>query len=163
MLTVLQEQLGNAHGLAMAAAEALDLVEERVLGDDLRQLLDDLRLDASELRGRCLEAERAFGEELAAEMLAGANRTAERAADLAASWFKAGTGPLEAWSFLAMGEAGEVAAWSALRSLAQRDGGGRLLELAQWALPVQQRHLQLALEGVTLLVERVGPGSPRFG
>lgn len=163
MLTVLQEKLGEAHGLAIAATEVLDQVEERRPGHDLRRVLDELRLDANETRGRCLGAEQAFGEQLAAEILACANRTGERAADLAASWFKAGTGPLEAWRFLAMGEAGEVAAWSALLSLAQRDGGGRVLELAEWALPVQQRHLELALDGVTLLAERVEPRAPRSG
>jgi hypothetical protein len=163
MLTVLQEKLGEAHGLAIAATQVLDRVEERVPGQDLRRLLDELRLDADETRGRCLESERAFAEELAAEILACANRTAERAANLAASWFKAGTGPLEAWRFLAMGEAGEVAAWSAVLSLSQRDGGGRVLELAEWALPVQHRHLELALEGVTLLADRVEPSAPRFG
>jgi hypothetical protein len=163
MLTVLQEKLGEAHGLAIAATEVLDQVEERRPCGDLRRRLDELRVDANETRGRCLEAEQGFGEELAAEILAHANTTSEKAADLAASWFKAGTGPLAAWSFLAMGEAGELAAWSALRSLAQRDGGGQVLELAEWALPVQHRHLELALEGVTLLAERVEPGAPRFG
>jgi GH24 family phage-related lysozyme (muramidase) len=163
MLTVLQEQLGDAHGLAMAAAEVVDHVQERLPGRDLRRRLDELRHDANETRARCLEAEQAFGVELAAEILARANATAEKAADLAAAWFKAGTGLLEAWSFLAMGEAGEVAAWSALLSLAQRDGGGRVLELAEWALPVQRRHLELALEGVTLLAERAEPAAPRFG
>jgi hypothetical protein len=158
MLTVLQEQLGDAHGLAMAAAETVDRVEARV-GEE--RMLAELRRDADETRARCLEAEAAFGEVLAVELLARANTVAERAADLAAAWFKAGTSPLAAWSFLAMGEAAEVATWSALRQLAAREGV--LLELADWGLAVQSRHLAFVLEGMPLLAERFEPSAPRWG
>jgi hypothetical protein len=161
MLTVLQQQLADAHGLAIAAAETIDLVEERVLDPGLRRRLDEMRLDANEARRRCLDAEQAFGDEPAGEMLARANTVSEKAANLAASWFKAATGPLEAWSFLSMGEAGEVSTWSALCSLAERDG--RLVELAAWGFEVQRRHLALALESVPLLAESFPPGAPRWG
>jgi hypothetical protein len=163
MLTVLQEQLGETHGLAISASEAVDKVESRLLEHRLRFRLDELRLDASETRARCLDVERRFGEELAAEILAHANTIGEKAADLAGSWFKAGTGPLAAWGFLAMGEAGEVVAWSALRSLAQRDGDARVTELAEWGLGVQERHLAVALEGAAELAERFEPAAPRWG
>jgi hypothetical protein len=161
MLTVLQEGLAEAHGLAIAASAAVDRVEQRLLDRALRRRLDELRLDAAETRARCLDAERAFGEELAAEILAHANTVNDRAADLAGSWFKAGTGPLAAWTFLAMGEAGEVAAWSSVRLLAEREGV--LVDLAEWALDLQRRHLQFALEGVELLAERFEPSAPRWG
>jgi hypothetical protein len=161
MLTVLQEALAEAHGLAIAAAGSVDRVEQRLLDRSLRRRLDELRLDAAEARARCLDAERSFGDELAAEVLAHANTVSDRAADLAGAWFKAGTGPLTAWTFLAMGEAGEVAAWSALRLLAEREG--RLVELAEWGLEVQRRHLRLALDGVELLAEQLEPAAPRWG
>jgi hypothetical protein len=161
MLTVLQEALAEAHGLAIAASATVDKVERRLLDRGLRRRLDELRLAAAETRARCLDAERLFGDELAAEVLAHANTVSDRAADLAGAWFKAGTGPLTAWTFLAMGEAGEVAAWSALRLLAEREG--RLVELAEWGLEVQRRHLELALGGVELLAERLEPAAPRWG
>jgi hypothetical protein len=137
MLTVLQETLAEAHGLAIAASETVDRVAERVAEPELLRRLDELRLDAREVRARCLEAE---GE----EQLAHANTVAAKAADLANAWFKAGTGAREAWGFLAMGEAGEVATWTALCSLAA--GDGRLAELAEWGLEVQRRHLELVLQ-----------------
>lgn len=161
MLTVLQETLAEAHGLAIAASATVDRVEQRVLDRDLRRRLDELRLDAAETRARCLDAERSLGDELAAEILAHANTVSDRAADLAGTWFRAGTGPLAAWTFLAMGEAGEVAAWSALRLLAAREG--RFVELAEWGLEVQRRHLGLALEGVELLAGQLEPAAPRWG
>ena len=161
MLSVLQAQLAEAHGLAMAAAETVERVESRVDDPELRRRLDELRLDASEARARCLEAERSYGEELAAELLAHANTVAERAADMAGVWFRAGTGPLAAWSFLAMGEAGELSSWSALCSLAEREG--ELGELAAWGVEVQRRHLELVLDGAARVAELFTPGAPRWG
>jgi hypothetical protein len=160
MLTVLQEALAEAHGLAIAASATVDRVELRTVDRTLLGRLDELRLDAAEARARCLDAGRSLGDEPAAEILAHANTVGDRAAELAGAWFKAGTGPTAAWTFLAMGEAGEVASWSALRLLAEREG---LVELAEWGLELQRRHLELALEGVELLAERLEPAAPRWG
>lgn len=161
MLTVLQEQLAETHGLAMAAAETVERVDSRVDDPELLRRLDELRRDAAEARGRCLEAERSYGEELATEMLAHANTVAERAADMAGVWFKAGTSPLAAWGFLAMGEAAEVSSWSALCSLAGREG--ELTELAEWGVEVQRRHLELVLDGAPRLAGQFRPAAPRWG
>ena len=163
MLTVLQEKLAEAHGLAMSGAVVAGKVEERTLDAVLRRRLWTLQEDAGRVRARCLELERSFGEELASELLAHANTTHERGAELLAAWFKAGTGPLAAWSFLAMGEAGEVAVWTAVSRLAANGGASGISELAAWALPLQQRHLELALDGTALLAERADPYGPRFG
>jgi hypothetical protein len=163
VLTVLQEKLGEAHGLAIAAADTLDKVEARLVNHPLRRQIDTMRVEANETRARCLDAEGGFDAQTAAEILAHANTVDEKAADLAAAWFKAGTGPLAAWSFLAMGEAAEVAAWAALSSLAGRDGGAPIAELAAWALPVQERHLRLALDGAVLLAADLDPAAPRWG
>jgi hypothetical protein len=158
MLTVLQEKLAEGHGLAIAAAVVVDKVEERTLDLELRRRLWAMQEDAAEVRARCLEIERALG--LADELLAHANVTRDHAADLAAAWFKAGTSPLRAWSFLAMGEAGEVATWAAVDAMADADG---VAELAAWALPLQRRHLELALDGAALLARQADPQSPRWG
>lgn len=136
-MTALEETLAEAHGLAIAASETVDRVAERIVDRELLRRLDELRLDAREVRARCIEAE-------GPEQLAHANTVAARAADLANAWFKAGTGPREAWGFLAMGEAGEVVTWTALCALAA--GDGRLAELAEWGLEVQRRHLELVLQ-----------------
>ena len=115
---------------AIAASETVERVAGRIDDADLLRRLDELRLDAREVRGRCLEAERELGEEQ--ELLAHAKNTvSEHAADLAGASFKAGTGPLQAWSFLVMGEAGELATWTALCSARGRRDG-RLVELAEW-------------------------------
>ena len=163
VLTVLQEQLAEAHGLAMAATAVTREIEDRVSDVELRLELARMRREADETRARCLQVEAALGEELAAGVLARANTTKERAGDLMVAWLKAGTSPLRAWSFLAMGEAGEVAAWSALGELAGRDGDGAVAALARWALPVQERHLRTAVRGAKRLAGLSDPAGPRWG
>lgn len=158
MLTVLQEKLAEGHGLAIAAAVVVDKVEERTLDLELRRRLWTMQEEAAELRARCLAVEQRLG--LEDELLAHANTTREHAADLAAAWFKAGTSPLRAWAFLAMGEAGEVATWAAIEALAHVDG---IAELAAWALPLQRRHLELALDGAGQLARQADPDAPRWG
>jgi hypothetical protein len=162
-LTVLQEKLAEAHGLAIAAAVVVDKVEERTLDLELRRRLWTMQEDAAEVRARCLETERGFGAELAVELLAQANVAREHVGDLAAAWFKAGTSPLRAWSFLAMGEAGEVATWAAVDALAARANAEGIAELAAWALPLQRRHLDLALDAAALLAREADPDGPRWG
>jgi hypothetical protein len=161
MLTVLHEKLAEAHGLAIAAAVVVDKVEERTLDLELRRRLWTMQEEAAEVRARCLEAERGLGP--ADELLAHANVTRGHAADLAAAWFKAGTSPLRAWSFLAMGEAGEVATWAAVQALAARANLDGIAELSAWALPLQRRHLELALDGAAQLARLADPQAPRWG
>jgi hypothetical protein len=162
-LSTLQQKLAEAHGLAIAAATATEKVEERVDDVQLRGELRDLRRDAEETRARCLRVEGVFGDEQADAMLAHANTVSERADDLAAVWFKAGTDPLAAWGFLAMGEAGEVAAWAALTELALQAGAVEVAELATWALPIQRAHLETALSGAVRLAGLTEALADRFG
>jgi len=163
MLTELQEKLAEAHAQAIAAATATALVEGFTPDPELRRELASLHSDADDTRARCLALERSYGQELADELLAHANTAKEKAADLADAWFKAGTSPLAAWTFLAMGEAAEVAVWLAVQTLAAKAEEDAMLRLAAWALPIQRRHLDTALSGVARLAELRDPTGPRWG
>jgi hypothetical protein len=163
VLTVLQQKLAEAHGLAQAATAATTKVEERTGDEALRRDLQAMRIDAEETRARCLLVVRVLPEELFEELRAHSNSTYERALDLAGAWFKAGTDVLQAWGFLAMGEAAEVAVWSAVATLASRADADEVAELAAWALPVQQRHLATALQGAVVLATELDPVGPRWG
>lgn len=163
MLSELHERLAEAHALAIAASTVTATVEGFTPEHDLRLELYELRQDADETRARCQAYEHRHGRELADELLARVNTTRERAGDLAHAWFKAGTSPIEAWTFLAMGEAAEVAVWTALQTLAAKASDQPLLELATWALPVQRTHLDTALSGVARLAELSDPLGPRWG
>jgi hypothetical protein len=96
-------------------------------------------------------------------MLSHANAIAERASDVAGAWFKAGTDPSSAWSFVAMGEAAEVTTWVAVTALALQARASDVAALADWALEVQQRHLEVALGGAVRLAEREQATADRFG
>jgi hypothetical protein len=163
MLTVLQEKLADAHGLAIAASVVTAKVAERVSDPMLLDGLSSLGADADETRARCVLVERALPAEISDEVRARASTTHESAADLVGAWFKAGTDPLRAWTFLAMGEAAEVAAWEAVAVLSVRADADDVAKLAAWALPIQKRHLAFALDGVVALAECFDPAGPRWG
>jgi hypothetical protein len=163
MLTVLQQKLAEAHGLALAASAVTAKVAERIEDRGLLDALEGMHAEAEETRARCLLVERSLPEELFDELRAHANTTHETASDLVGAWFKAGTDPLRAWGFLAMGEAAEVATWSAVGVLAVGADEERVMELAAWALPVQKRHLELALAGAVVLAQGFDPVGPRWG
>ncbi|HVU79055.1 MAG TPA: hypothetical protein VHC67_15880 [Gaiellaceae bacterium] len=161
MLTVLQQKLAEAHGLAISASVVTHKVAERIVDPTLLGELERMREEADETRVRCVLLERSLPE--FDELRAHANSTHETGADLVGAWFNAGTDPLRAWTFLAMGEAAEVAAWSAVATLAAQAGDGPVAELSAWALPVQKQHLQAALDGAVVLAASLEPAAPRWG
>ena len=163
MLTVLEEKLAEAHGLAMAATSVVLEVEDRVADPELLADVAAIVREAEATRARCLELERSYGDALATELLAHANLTHEHVADLTAAWFVAGTDPLSAWGFLVMAEAGELAAWSVVAELAARSGRTEVGELAAWALPLHEGHLATALSGAVRLAASFHPAAPRWG
>ena len=153
MLDTLQETLAEAHGLAIAATTIVTRVEQIVPHGSLRYRLRAMRDDAEETRARCRQVERTYAAELADASRAHAISIDEKVADLVNAWFKADTGPLAAWAFLAMIAAGEVATWRAITQLAAQTGRDDepLRAFAAWAQPVHESHLELALEASSLL------------
>ena len=142
----LHERFADAWGLALAAGPVLELVEERTAEPELRVALHELHDGVRETQARC----RRFAETSpeADELRAHAQSRKSRAGELALPWFKAGTSAVEAWTFLAMAEAGEVAAWSSVARMAADANRSDLRDLAHWAVEVQREHLATALAGV---------------
>ena len=52
-----------------------------------------------------------------------------------------------AFNVSAMAEAGEVGHWSIVAKFNEKAGNQELRKLTNWALPIQQRHLQEVLDG----------------
>jgi hypothetical protein len=165
VLDNLQESLAEAHGLAIAASTVMTRVEQLTPGGSLRSRLREMRNDAEETRARCQQIERAYGAELADASRAHAISIDEKVADLVNAWFKADTGPLMAWTFLAMTVAGEVATWRAISELAAQTSpdGESIRGFAAWAQPVHESHLELALEGSSLLGRMLAPHATHGG
>jgi hypothetical protein len=143
----LREKLGEVLGLALAAPVVVGKVEARVEDGELLRGLAAMRRDAEAVQGRCAEVAAAWGDEIRWGVLAHAQYVQRKAGEMEHAWFRAATDAVQAYEFLAMGEAGEIAATAALGVL---NGGGdepAVDELVAWALPIQERHLQQALDG----------------
>ena len=50
---------------------------------------------------------------------------------------------LEGFEFLTMAEAGELGHWQIVREMSERIGADDARSLAEWAIPIQERHEQL--------------------
>jgi hypothetical protein len=145
-----QEKLAEALGLALAAESATGKVEERVDDLALVDVLRTMRREARETQARITGVAARYVDEERWEIHAEAAYVQRKASEMANAWFKLATDGIQAFQFLAMGEAGEVAAWAALAALnGQADPA--LAELCAWALEIQERHLRDALDGVVRL------------
>ena len=65
--------------------------------------------------------------------------------------------PLDCFEFLTMAEAGEVGHWSIVAKLNERAANAELRKLTDWAVPIQQRHLQDVLDGSLKLAAAEDP------
>ena len=70
---------------------------------------------------------------------------------------------LDGFEFLTMAEAGELGHWEIVREMSRKIGAGEALELAEWAVPIQQRHIEIVRECSLELAaeEAVEPDAPR--
>lgn len=149
-LTSTQEKLAEALGLALAAEIATEKVEERVDDPALVDTLRAMRREARETQARIVGVAGRYEDEACWEIQAHAAYVQRKAGEMASAWFKAATDGIQACQFLAMGEAGEIATWAALAELnGQWDPA--IVELCAWAIPIQERHLKDAFEGVVRL------------
>ncbi|HZQ64191.1 MAG TPA: hypothetical protein VFA66_03055 [Gaiellaceae bacterium] len=161
-LTVLESKLGEVLGLAMAAQGATDkikgLVEEEG-SDQLVATLERMHQEAAETEERCTERASSFDGKKTA-ILDKARETKQEATEMMRTYLGDDADALDGFEFLTMAEAGEAGHWSIVKAMAQRAGDGRTLELAEWALPIQERHLEEARKGSLRLAEDEDPGSP---
>lgn len=67
--------------------------------------------------------------------------------------------PLDGFEFLTMAEAGGVGHWSIVAKLNDKASNAELRKLTEWALPIQQRHLQEALDGSLKLAAEEDPNA----
>ncbi len=146
-----QRKLAQALGLAVAAPVALGKAREEIDDPEIRVALSVMQDEALEARDRCLDVAAGYGEEMRAEIVALAHDFEDKAGTTVRAWIRPATGAVERAEVLAMLEAAEVATWQSL-ALA---GAGDLAveELARWGLPVQRRHLDVALDACRRLAE----------
>jgi hypothetical protein len=144
-LTNLEEKLGEVIGLARAAQAATEKVIKLDDAEEAKSLLERMNQEAAETeeRGTAL-ADGIDGKKTA--ILEKARETKSKASDMLNTYIDADADALDGFEFLTMAEAGEVGHWKVLRQLAESAGRKEVLDLTDWALPIQERHFTEAQE-----------------
>ena len=156
-LTNLEAKLAEVLGLAMAAQGATDKVKRMLAeDDDLGGTLQRMHDEAAETEERCTNLAGEFDGKKTA-ILDSARETKQEADEMMATYLGDEDDPLDGFEFLTMAEAGEVGHWSIVAKLNERAGDARVRELVDWALPIQQRHLQEVLDGSIRLAAEEDP------
>jgi hypothetical protein len=142
-LTKLESKLGEVMGLAMAAKAATSKVITISRNDDHDELvaaLEQMHTEAAETEERCAEVAGTFDGKKTA-IVEEARETKEKGASMLSTYLGDDSDALDGFEFLTMAEAGEVGHWEILGEMAKTAQAERVLELVQWAQPIQQRHL----------------------
>jgi hypothetical protein len=160
-LTKLESKLAEVLGLAAAAKGATEKVA-RMLDDDERDLAGALKRmhdEASETEQRCSAvAGELDGKKTA--ILEKASETRQEATEMMETYLAGEDEALDGFEFLTMAEAGEVGHWSIVKNLSERADRQSMTELADWALPIQERHLKAVLDGSLAIASRENPDEP---
>jgi len=162
-LTALESKIGEVLGLAMAAQDATakvgQLVEEEGEHDDLRATLQRMAKEAKETEERTTDlASELDGKKTA--ILDKARETKQEAVEMMRTYLGDDADALDGFEFLTMAEAGEVGHWAIVREMADQAGDSKTIELAEWAIPIQERHFQEVKEGSLVLARMEDPTQP---
>jgi hypothetical protein len=154
-LTPLDEKLGEVLGLAQAAQDATKKVGKLAEHDEIAARLERMREEAEETERRTLAlVERLEGKKTAIREKG--RETKREAAEMMKIYLGDDADELDGFEFLTMAEAGELGHWQIVRQMSEKVGDAAARELADWAIPIQQRHeefvrassLELAAEEV---------------
>jgi hypothetical protein len=143
----LDEKLGEVLGLAQAAKGATQKIAKLVDDDAQRRLLEQMSDEAEETARRCdaVLDDAAFDGRKTA-ILHQARETRHEATEMMDTYLGDDADALDGFEFLVMAEAGEAGHWKILDTLNERAGIPAVQALTAFAIPVQDRHEQLARE-----------------
>jgi hypothetical protein len=161
-LTKLESKLAEVLGLAMAAQDAAQQVRG-MLGSEhapLAKRLAKAKDEARETQKRCTAVAGTLRGRKTA-ILEQARVTKREASEMREAYLDGEEDPLDGFEFLTMAEAGEVGHWSIVAKMNERAGNRDLRKLTDWALPIQQRHFQEALDGSIKLAADEDPDEER--
>jgi hypothetical protein len=144
-LTNLESKLGEVTGLAMAAKAATSTVSKLAQKQhkELAQDLQQMAKEAAETERRCKQVAETFEGKKTA-IFEEAKETKSKGASMLEIYLDEEADALDGFEFLTMAEAGEVGHWEVLEQMARSSGRRDVLELVEWALPIQRRHFEIA-------------------
>ncbi|MFY9488070.1 MAG: hypothetical protein WAP35_05165 [Solirubrobacterales bacterium] len=147
-LTNLESKLAEVLGLAQASKGATDKISKMVAEEDadLAAKVEQMGEEAAETEVRCTAyADALEGKKTA--ILDAARETKGEATKMMETYLGADSDGLDGLEFMMMAEAGEVGHWEILAQLNEQAGDQELQQLIDWALPIQQNHLQCVRDG----------------
>ncbi len=141
-LTPLDEKLAEVLGLAQAAQTATARVATMEDAERFEQQLAQMRAEAAETERRTdalidgLDGKKTAIRDMARE-------TKSEASEMMRTYLEGEEEALDGFEFLTMAEAGELGHWEIVQTMAEATGEREVKELADWAVEVQSRHLEL--------------------
>jgi hypothetical protein len=144
-LTPLDEKLGEVLGLARAAQDAATTVAKLAEHEEHVARLERMRDEAEETERRVTElVDRREGSKT--KIHGKGRETKGEATEMMKTYLGDDADELDGFEFLTMAEAGELGHWEIVREMSRTTGDDAALELAEWAIPVQQRHAEVVRE-----------------
>lgn len=160
-LSNLESKLGEVMGLAMAAQGATEKVRglvESEGGGELTRELELMHAEAAETEERCVKrADELDGKKSA--VLEKAREVKGEATEMMRAYLGDDAAALDGFEFLTMAEAGEVGHWEIVQAMASKANDSATTDLAEWALPIQERHLKQARRGSLTLADAEDPNA----
>jgi hypothetical protein len=159
-LTNVESKLAEVLGLAEAAKGATEKVRGMLDEDerDLAARLERMRDQALETAERCTDVAASFDGKKTA-ILETARETKQEATEMMQIYLEGEDEALDGFEFLTMAEAAEVGHWAIVKKLNERAGVDALKELCEWALPIQEEHLNIVLDSSLELAAREDPNA----
>src|SRR6476620_1977165 len=145
-LTKLEDKLGEVLGLAKAGREATAKVAKMLDDDSVAATLRRMSDEAAETAQRCEQVAGARRGRKTA-ILDKARETTGEAKEMMATYLGDDAEGLDGLEFLSMAEAGEVCHVEILGAMARSAGDRDVIELVEWALPIQECHLATVRQG----------------
>jgi hypothetical protein len=157
-VTALEEKLGEVIGLAEAAQEAIDKVGSLPESESQSDLLGRIKEESEETasRGRKVAEERDGDSD---GVLEKAEETKKEGVQMMETYLGDDSDGLDGFEFLIMTEAGEAGHWAILGKLNEKAAEKEIGGLVDWALPLQEAHLDDVREASLRLAAEEDPDS----
>lgn len=143
-------------GLAQGAKAATQKIIKLDEAESVKDVLERMNEEAAETETRATQlVDTLEGRKTA--ILEKASETKSKASDMLKTYIDEESDALDGFELLTMAEAGEVGHWKVLHTMAQSAGDQSVLELVEWALPIQERHFTEAQENSLKLAANQDP------
>ena len=155
-LTNIESKLGEVLGLAQAAKGNVKQLAKLVEDEQLRHRMDQMVEEAARTEELVTEVAGTFEGKKTA-ILDKARETKQEATEMMNTYISEDSDELDAFEFLTMAEAGELGHWAIVRTMNQRLGNPEIQRLVDFALPVEQEHVQFVKESSLKLAAEEDP------